>query len=101
MGKGGIDNHKSRGKGENSEIYPLTIVGRASYSGNCVGSRSDSRSRAGARSYSGRALRRRGPVLLHGIDRSRAGVDRRTVLAQPGPSVPDLGGRRDRLHRAH
>ena len=39
-----------------NEIYPLIIVGRASNIGNCVGSGSGSRSRAGARIYRGRVL---------------------------------------------
>src|SRR2546421_11191546 len=38
---------------------------------------------------------------VHGSHRPRAGINRRAVLAQRGPSVPDLGRRRDRLHRAH
>jgi hypothetical protein len=44
---------------EKNEIYPLTIVGRASNVGNCVGSGSGSRSRAGARIDRGRVLRER------------------------------------------
>ena len=44
-----------KGRREN-EIYPLSIVGRASSAGNCVGSGSGSRSRAGARICNGRGL---------------------------------------------
>src|SRR2546421_2808607 len=44
---------------------------------------------------------RRGPVLLHGADRPRTGLNRLRVLAQRRPAVPHLGDRRDRLHRPH
>ena len=46
-----------QGEGKKNEIYPLTILGRASNVGNCVGPGSGSRSRAGARIYRGRVLR--------------------------------------------
>ncbi len=45
-----------RTEGENNEIYALTIGGRASDGGNCVGAGSNSRYRAGACIYRGRLL---------------------------------------------